>query len=499
MFKVRDLSIPRKLTWMNMLVSGVALLLASASFITYDVITIRESMVRNLSTQSQIVGANTVSALLFNDTEAAAKTLSALKASPNVKFAGIYRPQEQLFTAYSRDGNSNVPELPALPTGQIQAAWFKNGELHLVRSIVFEGKPVMLVYIRSDLQEMSDYLRRYIIIVGAVLLTCLVTALLMSSTIRRVISEPILHLAETARVVSKEKNYSIRAQKTGNHDELAALVETFNEMLQQIEQGDANLRDAHANLERRVQERTLQLDVANKDLESFSYSVAHDLRAPIRRISGFSKIVLEDYGTQIPVEAQGYLDKINSGSQQMGQLVDGLLALARLGRQPLSCQTRDLDLLLQNTIQELAGEYSGRDIEWKIGELGSIACDPGLTKQVFVNLVSNALKYSRTRSKSIIEIGRMAVDGEQVMFIRDNGVGFDMKYADKLFGVFQRLHRADEFEGTGVGLSTVERIIRKHGGRIWVNAAMEQGATFFFTLIARDAWTSEANRQKQSN
>jgi light-regulated signal transduction histidine kinase (bacteriophytochrome) len=170
----------------------------------------------------------------------------------------------------------------------------------------------------------------------------------------------------------------------------------------------------------------------------------------------------------------------------MSVLVDGLLGLAKLGRQPLSRQTVELDSLLQATIQDLAGEYADRTIEWKISKLGSIPCDPGLTKQVFVNLVSNALKYSRTRSTTVIEIGRKPVDGEQVMFVRDNGVGFDMKYADKLFGVFQRLHRADEFEGTGVGLSTVERIIRKHGGRIWADAAPEKGATFFFTLFSRD-------------
>jgi len=241
----------------------------------------------------------------------------------------------------------------------------------------------------------------------------------------------------------------------------------------------------------RVEERTSKLQDTIRSLDAFCYTIAHDLRGPIRRIGGFSKIVLEDYGTQMPTEAQGYLDKIHAGSQQMGELVDGLLGLARLGRQPLSCQTVELDSLLQSTIQELAGECSGRTVEWKIGKLGSIPCDPGLTKQVFVNLVSNALKYSRTRSKTIIEIGWKPIDGEQVMFIRDNGVGFDMKYADKLFGVFQRLHRTDEFEGTGVGLSTVERIIRKHGGRIWVNAAPEQGATFFFTLSSRDAWTSD--------
>jgi light-regulated signal transduction histidine kinase (bacteriophytochrome) len=225
-----------------------------------------------------------------------------------------------------------------------------------------------------------------------------------------------------------------------------------------------------------------RLATANADLETFSYSVAHDLRSPIRQIAGFSKILLEEYGSQLPIEARRYLEKVDQGAKQMGNLVDDLLHLAQVGRQSLSLQVASLNSILATAIDVLQPECAGRNIEWRLGDLGSAACDRGLIKLVFVNLLANAIKYTRHREGAVIEVGLNNIDGEQVFFVRDNGVGFDMKYAGKLFGVFHRLHPASEFEGTGIGLATVERIVRKHGGRIWAQAETDQGATFFFTL-----------------
>jgi len=225
-----------------------------------------------------------------------------------------------------------------------------------------------------------------------------------------------------------------------------------------------------------------QLAIVNADLEAFSSSVAHDLRSPIRQISGFSKILLEEYGPQLPADGRRYLDKVIQGAQQMGGLVDDLLNLARVGRQPLSLQVTALDSIVTVALESLQPECAGRRIEWRIGALPSVACDRGLMKQLFVNLLSNALKYTRPRDPAVIEVAQMDHNGEQVIFVRDNGVGFDMQYASKLFGVFERLHAASEFEGTGIGLATGERIVRKHGGRIWAQAEPGRGATFFFTI-----------------
>jgi PAS domain S-box-containing protein len=237
-------------------------------------------------------------------------------------------------------------------------------------------------------------------------------------------------------------------------------------------------------LEARVIERTAELRVANMELEAFTYSVSHDLRAPIRHISGFAKILVEKFRSSLPAEAHEHLQLIVQAAHRMGQMVDEMLKLARLGRQALEVKTTGLSSLVEDVITLLAPETEGRQVEWKIDELPFVECDPILMRQVFQNLISNALKYSRPRSPAVIEIGQTEKEGGKVIFVKDNGVGFDMKYSDKLFGVFQRLHVAEEFEGNGIGLATVERIIKKHGGRVWVEAELGHGATFFFTLGA---------------
>ena len=245
---------------------------------------------------------------------------------------------------------------------------------------------------------------------------------------------------------------------------------------------EREIQALNQTLEARVVERTAELKAANKELEAFTYSVSHDLRAPIRHISGYTKVLVDEFHSCLPAEAQRHLQSIERGAHRMGQLVDELLKLSHLGRQALTVEVTRLSSLVKDVVNLLTPEIEGRPVEWKIDELPSVECDPILIRQVFQNLISNALKYSRPRSPAVIEIGQTEREGEKVIFVKDNGVGFDMKYSDKLFGVFQRLHRAEEFEGTGIGLATVERIIKKHGGRVWVEAELDRGATFYFTL-----------------
>jgi light-regulated signal transduction histidine kinase (bacteriophytochrome) len=245
---------------------------------------------------------------------------------------------------------------------------------------------------------------------------------------------------------------------------------------------ERQIQTLNQSLEGRVIERTAELKVANEELEAFTYSVSHDLRAPIRHISGFAKIVGEKFRSSLPAEAHEHLQLIVQAAQRMGQMVDEMLKLARLGRQALEVETTGLTSLTADVVALLAPEIEGRQVKWKIDDLPFVECDPILMRQVFQNLISNALKYSRPRFPAVIEIGQTEKDGEKVIFVKDNGVGFDMKYSGKLFGVFQRMHLAEEFEGNGIGLATVERIIKKHGGRVWVEAEMDRGATFYFTL-----------------
>jgi len=482
MFRRRNYSIRQKLTSMNMLVSGAALLLACTAFAIYELADFRTTMVNSLSTQAQIIGANSASALLFNDAESARNTLSALQASPNIISASIYTRSNNIFATWSRHGGEDAPLFPGIPTGQTLTYSFGGNELVLTRVIDFQGKRIGAVRIRSDLSEVSGRLVRYTGIVAAVLAMSLFAAFVFSSIFQKATARPIAQLADTARIVSREKKYSVRAPTTTNADEIALLIEAFNEMLGQIQERDSALQAGRDELELRVVRRTAQLEAVNRELESFTYSVAHDLRAPLRHIQGFADALIEECSGQIDEAARGYLTRIIESTRRMDQLINDLLGLAQVGRQELRVQPTKLDPLVNDVVRDLNHETQGRNIEWRIGDLPTVDCDPGLIKLVFHNLLSNAVKYTRPRDPAIIEAGQQTVEGERVIYIRDNGVGFNMKYAHKLFGVFERLHRREDFEGTGVGLATVQRIIHKHGGRIWAEAAVDRGATFFLTL-----------------
>jgi signal transduction histidine kinase len=248
------------------------------------------------------------------------------------------------------------------------------------------------------------------------------------------------------------------------------------------ERTDQQIRKLNEQLEERVRLRTAELEAANNELEAFSYSVSHDLRAPLRHVDGFSRILIESQGSKMDAEGQRYLGEIRDASQRMAGMIEDLLRLAQIGRQQLRLQKTSIKDLIDDVLADLKSEVCERRIEWRVGELPSLECDRGLVKQVFTNLVGNAVKYTRPREVAVIEIGHRDGEGHPVIFVRDNGAGFEMKYADKLFGAFQLLHRQDEFEGTGVGLATVHRIIRRHGGRIWAEAEPQKGATFYFTL-----------------
>jgi len=302
-------------------------------------------------------------------------------------------------------------------------------------------------------------------------------------------------LASIARGETVRHFETVRVRKDGAQIDVSVTVSAIRDAAGRIigaskvarditerRRSEAMIQRLNSSLEQRVAERTAQLGEANHELEAFSYSVSHDLRAPLRAIDGFSLAVLEDYGRLLPEEGVRYLTTIRQATQRMGALIDDLLALAQFGRLELKRQRMDMGNLVQGALRELGYPFADRVVEVTIGSLPPTFGDPALIRQVWVNLLSNAFKFTRKAEKAKVEIGCAGKDGAAAFFVRDNGAGFDMRYADKLFAAFQRLHRAEEFEGTGVGLAIVQRIVHRHGGRVWAESELGCGATFNFAL-----------------
>jgi signal transduction histidine kinase len=478
-------SIATKLTAMNTIISGTALLVASLAFGLYDRTTYRDNAVRRLSVQAQIVASNSVSALAFDDPRAAETTLSALSAAPNVESAEIDAADGRPFATYRRGPNDAEPARIAIPEGQTEAVRLDDQQMALTRQIVFQGKPTGSVSIRADVRDLIIRRNRYMEIIGTVLSASLVLAWLLSWLAQRSISRPLAYLAAIARRVSSEKEYGTRAELAGNTEEIVVLVDAFNDMLSQIQSRDHSLRAAQEALEERVRQRTAELDAVNKELEAFSYSVSHDLRAPLRHVTGFAGLLEAHAGAQLDDQGRRHLRTIAEAAKRMGQLIDDLLSFSRMGRGQLSRRQVSMAGIVEEARQEVmsAAEVAHRSIEWQIGELPEVEGDPAMLRLVLINLLSNAVKYTAPRSPARIEVGStLDASGDRVFFVRDNGVGFDMQYVHKLFGVFQRLHTSEEFEGTGIGLANVRRILHRHGGSVWAESAVDQGATFRFSL-----------------
>src|SRR5213594_4661819 len=487
---LRDWPIKQKLTAMLLLISGLVLLLTSAAFVTYQVVAFRQTTLKNLATLGRVIAANSTASLAFANQADAREILSALKAEPHVVAAALYDKDGRLFSRYPAD----------LPRDSLSAApardgyRFEQGHVIGVEAVAEVGSTRLgTLYLRSDMKAVSRTLWLSAGIAAGEIAISLLAAYLLAAVLQGWISQPILTLAETATAISTRQDYSVRAPKLGE-DELGTLTDAFNQMLDRI--GDQNRALKASEEEQRVAERTHELEernealrrnaaellAANTELDAFAYSVSHDLRAPLRSIDGFSQVLMEDYGAQLDEAGRDSLRRVRAATQRMGTLIDDLLKLARVTRAEMRTEAVDLSGMAQDIAAELQRTTPARQVEFAIAPGLGARGDPRLLRVALDNLLRNSWKYTAKQAQPRIEFASIQVNGTRAFMVRDNGAGFDMKYADKLFGVFQRLHSASEFEGTGVGLATVRRIITRHGGRTWAEGAVGQGATFYFTL-----------------
>jgi signal transduction histidine kinase len=461
---------------MNMVVSGVALLLACAGFFAYDQISFRENLSRTLSAQAQIISANSISSILFNDPQAASSTLAGLKGSGNIASAGIFTNDGRLLAQYLREPGEDILTLPQMPSGDVEGHWFSSTHLVLVRRIISEGKPIGYVYLRADLHEIDERLKRYSLIAIAVLLISLLAATLVSSAFRKAVALPIMQLAETAKNVSRDKDYTVQVTPVSEgSDEVTVLVDAFNEMLRE-------LHKSHDELERRVSERTRELLSANRELEAFSYSVSHDLRGPLDAINGFSYLLLTQYAERLGDQTRELIENIQSSGKRMTELIDVLLNLSRVSSSAMRPERVDLSEIARSTVQELSRSAPERKVEFIAPAKTDVYGDAQLLRVLMENLLRNAWKYTSRHDSARIEFGSLEENGETTYFVKDDGSGFDPHSADRLFQPFQRLHSKSEFPGNGVGLATARRIVHRHGGEIWAQGAVDKGATFFFKI-----------------
>lgn len=624
-------SVRHKLFLVVLAATFAALIVAGTALMIYELRSYQERWVNDLTAQAEILGRASAAALAFDDPKSAREYLSLLRARPGILAAAIYSSKGRLFASYA-SAEAPAGDFPKLP--ELDGSRIEGKELVLFRRIVENNEILGTVYLRAR-YELLERLKGYLAILAIVMALSLLVALLISAWMQTVLTKPILEVTDVARQVMDKRDFSLRARKT-TQDEIGYLVDAFNDMLAEIgrraealeasnqslaremaerQHADDEVRKLNVELERRVAERTAQLQAvtdtandgiisadergrivyfnrgaermfgypaekilgrpitslmparfheahsagfqrylatgearvvgktveltaiskdgrefpvdlslaswttaqgmfftailrditarkqaeetlknineqvksANKELEGFSYSVSHDLRAPLRAVTGFAKLLLEDHAGQLDAEARRKIGVIQGEAQRMGVLIDDLLAFSRLGRKAMQVADIDMTELARTTFAELNGQDGGPKAEFRLGALPRGKGDRVLLGQVWANLLANALKFSSKRDKPLIEVSAISDEKEHVYFVRDNGAGFDPRYQSKLFGVFQRLHNSSEFPGTGVGLALVQRIVVRHGGRVWADGKLNEGATFYFTLPKEQA------------
>lgn len=454
-------------------------------YLIYDLRALKEEHKTNALLNAKVIGQYLVDPLLQSNQEEATGILGNFEANPIVEDACLYSNlEEDIFAEFHRDTNN----AQCFPIIQEEEATYSDNALNIIYTIKRENEYYGMLYIRISTRNIEQRLVHNLTVMGILTLFLFVALILAARYLQKLISEPILNLAKHAARISSTHDYSLQIRPLGN-DEVAFLYTQFNNLLIQIEKrkeeqdkAEQEIVKLNSLLEKKIEERTQQLKQANKALESFAYSVSHDLKSPLRHIGGFISLLK----TNIPEpteKATQYFNKINNSVNRLNTMIDKLLSFSRLGRKEINLTEVDLNHLVREIVAHFRPDYEKRQMKWTIKKLPMVLGDVALLQIVFENLISNAIKYTSKKPVGKIEIGHINTDKIfTTVYIKDNGAGFNMEYSDKLFNVFQRLHSENEFEGSGIGLANVKQIVLKHNGKIWAESKLNEGATFFVSL-----------------
>lgn len=475
---LQDKPIQKKLMRIIILISGIVLLLACTTFFIYEYYSFRQNTIQKLSTIGKIISANSTAALVFENSDDANEILAALKAEPNIVSACLYDRYNNIFSTYPP--NDGITVFP----GQVKPDGYYFGDSYIeeFQSIYQEDKLLGTLYIKSDFGAMNERLRLYGTVSAIVIILSFLLSYILSRILQRTISQPIVALAETAKIISEQKDYSIRAIKLGE-DELGMLTDAFNQMLAQIQQQNQTLNEFNKSLEQKVADRTLELKRSNEDLEQFAYVASHDLQEPLRTVTSYVQLLARRYKDKLDPDANDFINFAVDGSTRMRTLIQSLLEYSRVNsKRPF--ENINMNDLLNTQLSNLSESIKENNAIIKSESLPDIFGDPILISQLFQNLLTNAIKFKRDGNPEINITGKK-MNNEYLFSVKDNGIGIPKEYADKIFVIFQRLHEADKFPGTGIGLAICKKIVERHGGKIWFESEPGKGTTFFFTIKAK--------------
>jgi len=492
---LQKLPIGQKLTLVIFFAILIILLLVFAVTINWNVRAIRKSSLESAKSAVQVFSQDFTKILVFDSPHIAADTVSRLEATPSIKSAVLFNAAGKPVFFYQAKTAQKLP----VPEVKPPQSYFDDRCLNIYAPVTYEGADYGTVYYRISTSLLSTTLKNYKSSIGVFILIAIAISARISYRIQRMISRPIVNLADILNRVVSENNYSLRAH-TEEGSEIGQLYRNLNHMIDHIQHQQTELQIEHRELEKYrdhleqlVEERTRELAEYTRELESFSYSVSHDLRAPLRAINGFSAVLKEDYSSTLDEDAKDMLKRIVASSNHMGELIDDILQLSRINQHTITKQ----NINLSEIALEVAVERTGPDTKMEAASVSiepniRVIADPKLMRIVMDNLIGNALKYSARSEQPHVTIGAEYNENTTTVYVKDNGVGFDMQYVDKLFAPFERLHSPQEYEGTGIGLATVKRVVQRHGGEVWAVSQIEQGATFFFNL-------PQVSRNKETN